>query len=284
MGWADIGVGPDYISASQIGMFLRCPRQYYFRYIKGLKRPPSLSMIVGTAMHKSAEVNYAAKFKTKKPVKLATALDACSDEFQAKKGEAEKVGKKEEGAEKDRAIAMSKAHYTEIAPLYQPVAAPELEFKVAVPGLKKKLLGYIDVIVSPIANVGKKTEKVLNKRVIRDNKTSGRKFDKLAVEISSQMTAYAHAHNVLFGKLPDAVGLDIMIAKKDTTIVEVQLATTTRTAEEVARFAETAVQVDKGISAGSFPPCDDAKICSWCGYRSICQPQASKRVAMVSFK
>lgn len=30
-----------YLSFTQLSMFLRCPRQYEFRYIKGLKIPPS---------------------------------------------------------------------------------------------------------------------------------------------------------------------------------------------------------------------------------------------------
>lgn len=282
MGWNEIEDEP-YLSASQLSMYTRCAKQYEFRYIKGIKRPPSLSMILGTGVHKSAEVNYAHKLKTKKAVKLSVAMDAYDTTFAEKKGEAERVSRVVEGQEKDRGYKMAEAHYREIAPGLQPVEKPELEFTVAIPGLRRKLYGFIDLIASPIVSVGNLIKKVSPKRYVRDTKTSGRKFDRMSVEISSQLTAYAYAHKILFGKLPDGVGLDITIAKKGSEQVDVQTETTTRTPDELARFASTAAQIEKGIQAGVFPPVDDAKVCGWCGYKDLCMPNASRRAASLSW-
>jgi hypothetical protein len=33
------------ISFTQLNAFLRCPRQYYFRYVLGLRTPPSGAMV-----------------------------------------------------------------------------------------------------------------------------------------------------------------------------------------------------------------------------------------------
>lgn len=292
MGWKDVISGPQHWSASSLSMYTRCAKQFEYRYIKGLKRPPNLSMVLGTSVHKSAEVNYAHKLKTKKAVRLSVALDAYDTAFADKKHEAEKVSRVMEGAEKDRGYAMAVAHYEDIAPMYQPVEKPEFEFSVAVPGVKRKLYGFIDLIASPIVTIGNMIKKVQPKRYVRDTKTSGRKFDKFAVEVSSQLTAYAYAHQVLFGKAPDGVGLDVVIAKKgaDSKLlksgqpIEVQRETTVRTPGEIKQFIEATAQIEKGMQNGVFPPVLDPKVCGWCGYRDICIPAASKRSTSFSWK
>ena len=43
------------ISYSQADMYLRCPRQYYFRYIQGKKTPPAVALVEGTSHHASME-------------------------------------------------------------------------------------------------------------------------------------------------------------------------------------------------------------------------------------
>ena len=280
MGWDDIKDEP-YLSASQLSMYTRCPKQYEYRYMKGIKRPPNLNMIVGTSVHASAEVNYGSKFKKKKPVTLDVALDAFSTAWRKNKADAEDEGKTKEGTQKDRGVAMSKSHYLEIAPKWQPVEEPELEFTVAIPGVKRKLYGFIDVIASPVVAVPGplKLKRAEPLRMVRDNKTSGRKYDKLSVEVSGQLTAYEHVHRELFGKPSDGVGFDIMVADKNSTDVEVQKQTTTRTDAEITRFHQTAQAIEKGIVAGVFPPVDDQKTCSWCGYRDICLPSAMRRAA-----
>lgn len=280
MGWKDVETEPN-LSSTQIEMYRRCPKQYEFRYILGIKRPPNLNMAVGTSVHKSAEINYAHKLKTKKPVKLSVAMDAYDSAF--RKARLGAVKDEPEGKAKDRGYAMAEAHYNEIAPKYQPLEKPELEFTVSLPGVRRKLYGFIDLIAAPVMKV--KNELVaLKKRSVRDNKTSGRRYDRLSVEVSGQLTAYAIVHRVLYGKLPDSVGFDIAVAKKDSEVVEVQRESTTRTDEEVARFATAVQHIERGITTGIFPPVDDAKTCSWCGYRDLCLGPASKRAKSFTWK
>lgn len=281
MGWEDITFAPDHLSSSQLSMYVRCARQFEFRYIKGIKRPPNLNMAVGTSVHKSAEVNYAHKLKTKKPVKLSVAMDAYDSAF--RKARLDTVKDEPEGKAKDRGYAMAEAHYNEIAPKYQPLEKPEFEFTVAIPGVRRKLYGFMDLIAAPIMRVGKELV-ALKKRSVRDNKTSGRRYDQFAVEVAGQLTAYAWAHKVLFGKLPDSLGFDITIAKKDSEIVEVQRETTMRTDAEIKRFAETVQHIERGINSGVFPPVDDAKTCSWCGYKELCLGPAATRAKKFNWK
>ncbi len=278
MGWADIEVAP--LSVSQIQMWLRCPKQYEFRYLKGLKRAPGIAMVMGISVHKSAEVNYAHKLKTKKQVKLADAMDAFDTSFNKEKQDAdidEPIGQA-----KDRGYAMAKAHYQEIAPQFQPVEKPEFEFKVALPGVKRKLYGFIDLIAAPIlkTRLGLLASK---KRLVRDTKTSGKKKQRIEAELSTQLTGYAYVHKVLFGTLPDGVGLDVAVAKKGSESVEVQRVDSVRTDAELSQFVDTTRQIEKAIVSGVFPPVNDPFKCNWCGYREICQPQASRRNAMIKW-
>jgi CRISPR/Cas system-associated exonuclease Cas4 (RecB family) len=269
-------------------MYLRCPKQYEFRYIKRMVRPPSLSLVVGSSVHKSIEVNYATKFKKKAAVERDAAMDAYSTEFEKLKHDAELAGESL-GEAKDRGYSWAGAHYDVVAPTLNPLEMPEFEFKVEVPGVKRKLYGFIDVIGEPVSAFrsvppakGAKAPKK-PKRVIFDNKTSKRKYDRLAVELSAQLTSYDYAHEKVFGTRPDGVGFDVLTQETDKKTREktavVQRLATTRTPEELARFVDTVVAVDKGINAGSFPPVDDPKTCSWCGYRELCNKAATRRAA-----
>lgn len=278
MGWKDIEPAP--LSVSQMTMYQRCPKQYEYRYMRGLKRAPGISMVTGISVHASAEVNYDYKLKTKKQVKLSVAMDAFDTSFNKEKQGAdidEPIGQA-----KDRGYAMAKAHYEEIAPQFQPIEKPEFEFKVPMPGVKRKLYGFIDLIAAPIlkTRLGMLASK---RRLVRDNKTSGKKKQKLETETSTQLTGYAYVHKQLFGQLPDGVGLDVMIAKRGEDSVSVQRTDSTRTEAELTQFVETARQIEKGIISGVFPPVNNPFVCNWCGYKDLCLPQASRRAAMVKW-
>lgn len=279
MGWKDIDDAPN-LSVSQMQMYQRCPKQYEYRYIKGLKRAPGISMVTGISVHASAEINYAHKLKTKKPVKLSVAMDAFDTSFNKEKQGAdvdEPIGQA-----KDRGYAMAKAHYEDIAPQFQPLANPELEFKIPMPGMKRKLYGFIDLVAAPVVRT-RLGLVISKKRLVRDNKTSGKKKQKLEAELSTQLSGYAYVHKVLFGKLPDGVGLDVMIARKGSEDVEVQRVDSVRTEPELAQFVTTAQQIEKGIQSGIFPPVNNHFTCNWCGYRELCQGPATKRALMVKW-
>lgn len=55
---------PTHLSISQIGMFMRCPAQWMFRYIEGLTIPPSAASIKGKATHEGVELIYSEKKET----------------------------------------------------------------------------------------------------------------------------------------------------------------------------------------------------------------------------
>jgi CRISPR/Cas system-associated exonuclease Cas4 (RecB family) len=54
----------QHISASQIKTYMRCPKQWYFRYIEGLKIPPKGAPWNGTKIHETVDFNYSQKINT----------------------------------------------------------------------------------------------------------------------------------------------------------------------------------------------------------------------------
>jgi CRISPR/Cas system-associated exonuclease Cas4 (RecB family) len=49
-------LGVRHVSASSIGMYQRCPRQWAYRYVLGIKVPPDGGLITGLGVHRAAEV------------------------------------------------------------------------------------------------------------------------------------------------------------------------------------------------------------------------------------
>lgn len=258
MSWEDIKKEDDlgYYSSTQLEMFRRCPRQYEYRYIKGIKSPPNSALVLGSAVHKGIEHNYRRKFEKKRPAPADEVFDAYDQAFE--KGKYGIEFEEAEGQVKDKGYAMSKLHYNDIAPTVQPTQQPEFEFLVDMEGVSKPVKGFIDVIGT--TDVGR--------NVVIDNKTAGKKKTQFETDLSDQLTMYHYAHKVKFGKKPDALALDVMIGNKSG--VDKQRLVTRRTDEQIKGFVETVQSIDSSIRAGNFPPTNQSSVCSWCGYNRQC--------------
>ena len=55
-----------YLRASSIRTYLRCPRQFWYVYVQGLRVPPGAAATAGTAMHRAAELGLLEKIDTGK--------------------------------------------------------------------------------------------------------------------------------------------------------------------------------------------------------------------------
>lgn len=260
MAWQDVQIG-DTLRQSMIKTWLRCPKQFEFSYVKGIKSPPNLKLTVGTAVHKGVEVNYAQKLKSKKDCEKDIVLDATRDEFiKAIKRDALEVSKIERGKSQDEAIIMAGTYHEESAPSFQPTIKPETHFMLKIPDAKRPFEGTIDLV----AYYAKKTGAL----VLSDTKTTRRSYDRKRADVDLQLTAYAYAAYKILKKLVKYVLFDTVVltgnkAKSDHVV-------STRSMAEFSRFEETYRTVERAIDAGIFPPTDSEQTCSWCGYRSIC--------------
>jgi putative RecB family exonuclease len=262
MAWSDVVSDfKTHLSATQIGMYKRCPKQYEFRYVKNLKIPPDSKLIVGISVHKGVEKNYTHKFETKKEENKNVVMDAFALEFESLKSNLSAAD--EPGKAKDLGYRMLDVHYTKLAPAVQPIEKPEFGFEIQIPGLKRKFIGYIDVI----AEVLKIPTAVL------DTKTTRRRMNQWDADISEQLTSYVYAIKKVFNKKATA-GLDVVVENK-TGVVE-QRFLTARDPEQLTAFEKSAQDIERAIDSGLFYPTNDPQTCSWCGYNSKCFARAVK--------
>ena len=59
-----------HISVSALEMHQRCPKQYEFRYVEGMKIPPGIALIRGKAFHSGVAHNYKQKIESAKDLPL----------------------------------------------------------------------------------------------------------------------------------------------------------------------------------------------------------------------
>lgn len=255
-----------WLSASQIGMFLRCARQWAFRYIEKLVIPPSGAMKQGSVFHRMAEKNYAQKLMTRADLKEGDLTEFFAEEFETQwEAEEVRLGENEtKGGLKDQGVQLTRVFRAGIAPKVMPVAV-EGNFKVPLGKGEAAVMlnGYIDVIDEQ----GR----------IRDTKamTPQRVPNEFDLSRDLQLSTYALAR-----KLEDVASLPteetpahLML---DTVVKlvhpEARILPTARSIEGLRLHANTIGNVAKAIRADAFPRNPTGWWCSpkWCGYWDRC--------------
>ena len=255
-----------WLSASQIAMFLRCARQWAFRYIEGLKVPPSGAMKQGNVFHRMAEKNYAQKMMTRADLKENDLTEFFAAEFEEQM-KAEEVRLQEgetEGGLKDQGVQLTRVFRAGIAPKVMPVAV-EGNFKVPLGKGEAAVMlnGYIDVIDEQ----GR----------IRDTKamTPQRVPNEFELSRDLQLSTYALARKLEdVGALPTEekpVSMTLDVAVK-LVRPEARILPTARSIEGLRLHANTIGNVAKAIRADAFPRNPTGWWCTpkWCGYWDRC--------------
>lgn len=259
--WLDDIIGEqetvEHRSPSQINMYLRCPKQWAYRYAEGLILPPSGAQVQGTSVHSGAEQDLKHKIQNGEDLPLNDVLDIVSTKFDEVSQDAE-FGEDDPGELKDQSIALGKLWREELAPQLHPVGVEE-KWEVNINGIK--YLGIKDV-----KEVGK----------IRDLKTCKAKPPADAIKQNFQGMSYAYAEYRATGEIPQ-VGFDYLVKNKTPKLEQ--------RAEQyqehhMAIVEDTVIQVSNAIQAAIFPRKMDGWHCGekWCGYYHICM--AEKREAV----
>lgn len=246
----------SYISVSQINSYLRCPAQYFFRYIRNIPSPPNRALTVGKVVHAANELNYRQKMNTGVDLPLADIQEYTAAQFESQIPLTEWNGE-DPGQAKDEAIILASLYHTEVAPAVMPVSV-ELRVEVEFENAPYTLLGFIDLID--------------NDGYIRDTKTTGRTPGDDEAARSLQLTAYYLAYQYNFGQDPAGVKLDYLVATKKPKYISLEAS---RTQADVDRFLKIMGKVAEAIGAGHFYPNPTNFTCSEksCAYWSICQKE-----------
>lgn len=189
-----------FLSPTSINTYLRCPRKYYLKYIKGLKEKPSIHLIRGMAVH-----NAIAKIHKKgilDPMDFDGAktelLSLFNHSWIAQEEQIRDLGLPEETLNDyyNESIEMLLGWLKRNFPCLQNRnLRPQAEVKLF--SQAHRVMGIIDAIHSTNGKIS-----------LTDYKTG--KIDILSQDIKVQMSIYALLYRENFGALPDQIILDFL--------------------------------------------------------------------------
>ncbi len=174
-----------HLSVTQLKMYLRCPLQYYLRYVCGLKIPPTGDLILGRTVHSTLEENYRQKIQSHQDLPLQQFHDIFSQRWDQEAQLTLFEDGEKPGQLKDEGVRLLDPYHRDVAPGVQPVKV-EREFLLDTGATELPLKGYIDLIDDQGA--------------IIDHKTTKRSFPADAAAKDLQLTAYAFAYRALYGQ------------------------------------------------------------------------------------
>lgn len=277
---------PDHLSPSQVDTWRKCQLVWYFRYIRGEKMPPVAAMTLGSMVDTGINFNLAEKIQTGKPAPFDAVADVVNEDYKARK-DSTNWEAFDPNTFAGYGQQLIKAHYTELAPLVQPLEVQ--------PTWRAKMVDQADgrewffvcrpdaVGVDLSANNQKRIhENKCRTPMIKDGKPRKKSVDKFLVNYLEQLTANTAVAHAMTGEILP-VNLDQMFIKaKGRATTERQSAA--RTAEEINRYWRTVnavrAQIVFAVEENIWVPMEKQNqsrlgpntSCTpeWCGYYKLC--------------
>lgn len=247
---------------SEIAVFLKCPKQWEFRYVQGLKTPPKAALTVGSSVDHAVTHNLVEKMKSGTDLPLETVLDAYSTGFEQRANDTE-WGEDDRGQQKDMGAQLIKIHHTQAAPKIKPASVQE-EFVIETDA-GYDLGGTLDL-----------TEK---DGTIVDTKTSKTAYAEDAISRALQPAMYDFAFQAIRQKPASGWRYDVLIKPTKTKPAQLQQVSGKVTHDDRTWLFDTINNVHKAINAGvATPAADGAWWCSkdWCGFWDRCKGKGRK--------
>ena len=252
-----------HLSPSQLATYARCPKQYEFRYVDGLRIPPGAALSSGLGAHCAAESNNRSKLETRVDLPkqdLVEIADEAVKMIAADEGvwvPPEQEGQAAQIFEDCRTDARDHAgYYAEaIAPDYQPAKVESWTRIELATGWD--FVGVIDMVDE--------------RQIIMDYKTTTKSKSQGEADDSLQLTSYYAMYHYSHGRPPLGIQLDVSVKLKKG--MSRQIIRTERTHDDVSALANRLTVVASAIQKGVFAPTDPSNWCCsprWCGYWSRC--------------
>jgi hypothetical protein len=236
-----------HLSHSQVSMFLRCPQQYEFSYMKGIKIPPAGALLQGSTYHKGVELGYKYIIENKQQPSLEFIKDSADAEWNAQLKRSEDVtwGEDKPGDLKDEVIKVVSKYHKEVMPKILPLKVEERE--------------TIDVGGIPFIRI----RDLITAEGVIDHKLAGKKYSANQIYTDLQSLSYVYPNG---GKFEYHVGVKSMAG-------DIQIIDFSRSKAEVDWWVSLVKKVYASILAGNFPPNPGGFFCNptWCGYWKLCR-------------
>ncbi|MBP3729931.1 MAG: PD-(D/E)XK nuclease family protein [Mailhella sp.] len=266
-----------YLSASALNCLLTCPRQYEFRYIYRLPTPPTVSMLTGTALHRTFEEYYRTAMTSAQRYSVSQAKELAVTAFEDVTTSEECYLTAEERSSAVSIVQDLTATYIEaIAKDIVPLAMEEQCVSTARCGVP--LLAYIDLR----RQYPDGTEGIADYKITARKWTPDKLVNSLQFNLYSMMTGIGdiEIHNLV--KASPAKRTVTAKQTDDTIDIAPNLRLLRHyfdgsQAEHLETLIESAARL---ITSGIFMPCSlDAWCCNatWCGYWNICRGKAQAK-------
>ena len=245
----------DHVSHSQINMWQRCPKQWEYRYVGGLKVPPSGALVLGGCYHKALEGNFRQKVTSREDLPVDSCLDMFSDSWNERLSSEELIIWEDRYPEeyKDQGIGLVKEYRETVSPAVQPTKVEEV---------------YVSEIndVRFVCVVDLEDEA----KIVIDHKTSARAYKQDDVDKDLQASAEAFA-------LGRAIVFQNHIAIK-SRVPRIQIIRSYRLDTDIKWWYEMATGIVLQMKSGIAPPNPNGWHCSerFCGYYDMCRKDLAR--------
>lgn len=246
-----------YYSWTQINMMLRCGLQYYYRYLRGIKIPPSAFLTLGRSYDSAVNHNYQQKIISGEDVPIDELTDVFHEKFFTLRDETD-WGEEDPNKVEQKGISLIKIYRKDLAPLVQP-ADVQKDIIYGFEELPYSFRTILDLIT-------------VDNEVV-DNKTASRSYNQDDVDNDMQLTAQSLAFRTEYGMEEAGLGFDVAVSTKQPKIQRLR---TKRGPEDHMRFLRIVAQVVEAIRKRVFlPPPPGSWFChpKWCGYWVTCRKE-----------
>lgn len=244
---------PEY-HQSAINLFLKCPRQYMYRYEMNIQTPPKSALIVGRANDDCNNHNMEQKIKSKVDLKTSEVLDVYNDSFE-KNSPGTNWGDDDIGKIKDKGYQMAKVVHEKCSPHIQPTKVQskfKIEFEEGY-----SIGGTLDV------------EDVDD--YVRDLKTSKANYQDDAILKGLQPVMYDYAFEMQHQKKAKGFIFDVVTKHKEPRY---QKMVGTISSHQRGWMFDIIRTMHTQVKAGNFQyASENGWWCSegWCGYWHLCK-------------
>jgi hypothetical protein len=261
-----VNLPKDHISYSQINMYKRCPKQYYFRYFEDRIIPPKWIMVAGKAGHNTMEFNNKYKMESGHDEKISTVIDYLANSWDEEKDKHETItySKIKPGEVVSKISKPVIKYFTDGAFERDIPTGVEKEFRLNFEGIDTEVMGYIDVEYED---------------GVYDYKFSQRKPSIQQIATSDQLKMYAVSYLIEKRILPKRLGYTYFIPTKDPQANVYNIPMIEKFIENfMSDLKEAIISISNSTRSGVFPRNSASFMCSpeGCGYWDICKPGQKK--------
>lgn len=208
-----------HISHSQVSLFDKCQLAWWFKYIKGISKPPTVQMLVGSCYHKALAFNFSQKCISGVDLPTAVVLDHYYEAFEdsVRSGNIDAVPGADLSAYREPVARLLQHYYEEyVVDKMEPILV-EHEMVRAIPGCDRLFAGIIDVQLSDGTMI--------------DFKVTSRKWSDKDIADNKQSTAYS----MLYGYDTD---FEFHIGLRANVKPTIQVVKTRRTRDDVDQYIQ----------------------------------------------